>query len=85
MRHQDVPVLCGICGKEICKAHEKLEFIALEANTCGPDASYKCNTCQEIESTEPSDMGYICSFCGHGFAILSELQDHMVTHNVTTD
>ncbi|CAB4013817.1 zinc finger 271-like [Paramuricea clavata] len=84
---KDVPILCKICGKEICKSQDMkkakmLKLIPLKAKTHGPDASYQCNTCQEIQS---AGTGYVCSFCGCGFDALSELQDHMVIHNAKSD
>jgi hypothetical protein len=84
---KDVPILCKICGKEICKSQDMkkakmLKLIPLKAKTHGPDASYQCNTCQEIQS---AGTGYVCSFCGCGFDALRELQDHMVIHNAKSD
>jgi KRAB domain-containing zinc finger protein len=87
---KDVPILCKTCGKEICKSQDvkkakMLKLIPLKAKTHGADASYQCNTCQEIQLAGPSEIGFVCSFCGHGFDILTELQTHMVIHNVKSD
>ena len=91
MEHvKDVPILCKTCDKEICKSQDvkkakMLKLIPLKAKTHGPDASYQCNTCQEIQSALPPVTGHVCSSCGLGFDILSELQDHIAMHSVKSD
>ena len=47
------------------------------------DANFKCGLCQELESTEPTGVGYICSVCDIEFDVPSKLEDHISTHVMT--
>ena len=48
----------------------------------GNDGTYQCCLCQELESTEQTGVGYICSVCDVVFDFPRELENHMTTHSV---
>jgi hypothetical protein len=47
----------------------------------GNDGNYQCRLCQELESTEPTGVGYVCCVCDVVFDIPRDLEDHMATHD----
>jgi hypothetical protein len=47
----------------------------------GNDGHYQCRLCQELESTEPTGVGYVCCVCDVVFVVPRELEDHMATHD----
>lgn len=38
--------------------------------------------CRELESTEPTGIGYVCYICDVEFVIPIELKNHMMTHEM---
>jgi hypothetical protein len=89
---KDAPILCKTCGREISRSQELQENInmrfklaQLKSDDHGNNVSYQCDSCQDIESNEPSGTGYVCSLCGCGCGNLKELEDHMVIHNDNVD
>jgi DNA-directed RNA polymerase subunit RPC12/RpoP len=89
---EDAPILCKTCGGKIPRSQEMQDNIdmlsklgQLKANCSENDMSSQCDFCQEIESSEPSGIGYVCSLCGCGFGNLKKLEDHIVDHNVIVE
>jgi KRAB domain-containing zinc finger protein len=95
---ENKPYECDVCKKRFFKVislerHKKrihiTDTLKYECDICkrkftqlnqDDNATSQCAECQETESDEVT--GFVCSLCGLGFGILSELEDHMVTHNV---
>ena len=48
----------------------------------GNDGNYQCGLCQELESTEPTGIGYVCCVCDVVFDVPRDLEDHMATHDL---
>ena len=70
---------CNKCDEKFSDLKKLVKHIARQH---GNDGTYKCRLCQELESTEPTGVGYICSVCDVVFDFPKELEDHMTTHRV---
>ena len=71
--------VCEKCNKQFTDFNKLIQHIARQQ---GNDGKYQCGFCQELESTEPTGIGYVCCVCDAVFDIPWELEDHMVTHNM---
>ena len=70
--------VCNKCYRHYANFVQLVEHIArLHTN----DAKYQCGFCQELESTVPTGLGYICCVCDVVFEIPCDLEAHMITHN----
>ena len=69
---------CNKCDEKFCDSKKLVKHIARQH---GNDGTYQCCLCKELESTEPTGVGYICSVCDAVFDFPRELEDHMTTHN----
>ena len=69
---------CNKCDEKFSNSKKLVKHIARQH---GNDGTYQCRLCQELESTEPTGVGYICSVCDVVFDFPGELEDHMTTHN----
>ena len=69
---------CNKCDEKFSNSKKLMKHIARQH---GNDGTYQCRLCQELESTEPTGVGYICSVCDVVFDFPRELEDHMTTHN----
>ena len=69
---------CNKCDKKFSNSKKLIKHIARQH---GNDGTYQCRLCQELESKEPSGVGYICSVCDVVFDFPKELEDHMTTHS----
>ena len=54
------PCTCNKCNK---KFYDLEKFVKHIARQHGNDGTYQCHLCQELESTEPTGVGYLCSVC----------------------
>ncbi|CAB4015668.1 zinc finger 236 isoform X8, partial [Paramuricea clavata] len=73
-------------GRYVCnKCNKKFStFVKLSRHIArhhGNDGKYQCGLCQELESTEPTGVGYVCFVCNAVFDVARDLEDHMVTHD----
>ena len=69
---------CNTCDEKFSDSKKLVKHIARQH---GNDGTYKCRLCQELESTEPTGVGYICFVCDVVFDFPRELEDHMTTHS----
>ena len=69
---------CNKCDEKFSNSKKLVKHIARQH---GNDGTYQCRLCQELESTEPTGVGYICSVCDVVFDFPKELEDHMTTHS----
>ena len=69
---------CNKCDEKLSNSKKLVKHIARQH---GNDGSYQCCLCQELESTKPTGVGYICSVCDVVFDFPRELEDHMTTHS----
>ena len=69
---------CNKCDKKFSNSKKLIKHIARQHDN---DGTYQCRLCQELESTEPTGVGYICSVCEVVFDFPKELEDHMTTHS----
>ena len=70
---------CNKCDKKFSDSKNLVKLIARQH---GNDGTYQCRLCQELESKEPSGVGYLCSVCGVVFDFPIELEDHMTMHSL---
>ena len=70
---------CSKCDEKFSNSKKLVKHIARQH---GNDGTYQCRLCQELESTEPTGAGYLCSVCDVVFDFPRELEDHMTTHRV---
>ena len=79
----DENYICRKCNNQFVNSITFLQHVAKEHFS---ESNYQCSFCQEINSTEPTGIGYICCICDHIFDIPRDLQDHMVsTHDMLQD
>jgi hypothetical protein len=69
---------CSKCDKRCINFMKLVQHIAKEH---GNDGHYQCGLCQELESTQPTGVGYVCCVCDVMFVVPRELEDHMATHD----
>ena len=69
---------CNKCDEKFSNLKKLVKHIARQH---GNDGTYRCRLCQELESTEPTGVGYLCSVCDVVFGFPRELEDHMTTHS----
>ena len=69
---------CNKCDEKFSNSKKLVKHIARQH---GNDGTYQCCLCQELESKEPTGVGYICSVCDVVFNFPRELEDHMTTHS----
>ena len=69
---------CNKCDEKFSNSKKLVKHIARQH---GNDGTYQCRLCQELESTEATGVGYICSVCDAVFDFPKELEDHMTTHS----
>jgi KRAB domain-containing zinc finger protein len=85
---EDTPMFCKTCGGKMPKPQEAQDGVDMQLElapiSSKRDVSFQCDFCQEIESNEPSGIGYVCSLCGCGFGNLKKLEDHVISHSVVT-
>ena len=58
---------CNKCDEKFSNSKKLVKHIARQH---GNDGTYQCRLCQELESTKPTGVGYICSVCDVVFAPL---------------
>ena len=68
---------CNKCDEKFSNSKKLVKHIARQH---GNDETYQCRLCQELESTEPTGLGYLCFVCDVVFDFPRELKDHMTTH-----
>ena len=51
---------CNKCDEKFSNLRKLVKHIARQH---GNDGIYQCRLCQELESTEPTGVGYLCSVC----------------------
>jgi hypothetical protein len=69
---------CNKCNKQSSGFMTLVQHIARQH---GNDGNYQCALCQELESKEPTGVGYVCCVCDVVFDVPRDLEDHMVTHD----
>ncbi|CAB4031783.1 zinc finger 271-like [Paramuricea clavata] len=69
---------CSKCDKRCINFMKLVQHIARQH---GNDGNYQCGLCQELGSTEPTGVGYVCCVCDVMFVVPRELEDHMATHD----
>ena len=69
---------CNKCDEKFSNSKKLVKHIARQH---GNDGTYQCRLCQELELTESTGVGYICSVCDIVFDFPRELEDHMTTHS----
>ena len=69
---------CNKCDEKFSNSKKLMKHIARQH---GNDGTYQCRLCRELESTEPTGVGYICSVCDVVFHFPRELEDHLTTHS----
>ncbi|CAB4022251.1 zinc finger 271-like [Paramuricea clavata] len=69
---------CNKCNKRFSNFMTLVQHIARHH---GNDGNYQCGLCQELESTEPTGVGYVCCVCDVVFDVPRDLEDHMATHD----
>ncbi|CAB4019382.1 zinc finger 709-like [Paramuricea clavata] len=70
--------MCSKCDKQHISFMKSVQHIASQhAN----DGNYQCGLCQELESAEPSCVGYVCCVCDVVFDVPRLLEDHMANHD----
>jgi hypothetical protein len=70
--------VCNKCNKESSRFVKLVQHIERHH---GNDGNYLCGLCQELESTEPTGVGYLCCVCDVVFDVPRDLEDHMATHD----
>ena len=70
--------MCSKCKK---RCTDFVKLVRHIASQHGNDGNYQCGLCQELESTEPTGVGYICCLYDVVFDVTGKLEDHMATHN----
>jgi KRAB domain-containing zinc finger protein len=70
---------CNKCNKRFSNFMTLVQHIARQH---GNDGNYQCGLCQELESKEPTGIGYVCCVCDVVFDVPRDLEDHMVTHDL---
>jgi KRAB domain-containing zinc finger protein len=73
--------VCSKCSKQL--PHSFVKWVRHIAREHKNDGTYQCGFCQELESTEPTGIGYACCACDAVFDVPRELEEHMVTHHMT--
>jgi uncharacterized CHY-type Zn-finger protein len=69
---------CYKCKKGFSNFMTLVQHIARQH---GNDGNYQCGLCQELESKEPTGVGYVCFVCDVVFDVPRDLEDHMTTHD----
>jgi uncharacterized Zn-finger protein len=69
---------CNKCNKRFSNFMTLVQHIARHH---GNDGNYQCGLCQELESKEPTGVGYVCCVCDVVFDVPRDLEDHMATHD----
>jgi hypothetical protein len=69
---------CSKCDKRCVNFTKLVRHISREH---GNDGNYQCGSCQELESTEPTGVGYVCCVCDVVFDVPGKLEDHIATHD----
>ncbi|CAB4025581.1 gastrula zinc finger -like, partial [Paramuricea clavata] len=69
---------CSKCDKLCVNFTKLVRHISREH---GSDGNYQCGSCQELKSTEPTGVGYVCCVCDVVFDIPGQLEDHMASHD----
>jgi uncharacterized CHY-type Zn-finger protein len=69
---------CNQCGKQISNFKSLVKHFAREHSN---NTNYQCSVCRELDSNEPTGIGYACFMCDLEFDIPRELEDHMHTHD----
>ena len=67
---------CNKCNKHFPTFTKLAEHLTKQHGHNG-----KCSLCQELESTEPTGIGYVCCVCDVVFDIPRDLEHHMVNHD----
>ena len=70
--------VCNKCNKESSRFVKLVQHIERHH---GNDGNYLSGLCQELESTEPTGVGYLCCVCDVVFDVPRDLEDHMATHD----
>ena len=70
--------VCNECGKQFSNFKKLVRHVVREH---GDNTDYQCSVCQELNSNEPTGIGYACFMCDFEFDVARELENHMVTHN----
>ena len=68
---------CNKCDEKFSNLKKLVKHIARQHGNYG---TYQCRLCQELESTEPTGVGYICSVCDAVFDFPRELENQMTSH-----
>ena len=69
---------CNKCDEKFSNSKKLVKHIERQH---GNDGTYQCCLCQELESTEPTGVGYICSVCDVVFDFPRELENDMTAHS----
>ena len=69
---------CNKCDETFSNSKKLIKYIARQHRN---DGTYQCRLCQELESTESTGVGYVCSVCDVVFDFPRELEDHMTTRS----
>ena len=71
--------VCMKCNMHFSNFTKLVQHIARQH---GNNVNFQCGLCQEVESMEPTGVGYICTICDIEFNIPRKLEDHMNTHGL---
>jgi KRAB domain-containing zinc finger protein len=70
---------CVNCDRQFSSFKNLVKHIGQRHNS----GNLKCSVCQELDSNEPTGIGYACFLCNLEFDIPRGLKDHMLTHKTT--
>ncbi|CAB4012897.1 zinc finger 236 isoform X1, partial [Paramuricea clavata] len=70
---------CNKCNRPFSNFMKLVKHVARQH---GNDGIYQCGLCQELESKEPTGVGYVCCVCDVVFDVPRDLEDHMATHDL---
>ena len=67
---------CNKCNAKFSNSKKLLKHLKRQH---GDDGTYQCCLCQELKSTEPTGIGYLCCVCDVVFDVPRDLEHHMTT------
>ena len=64
---------CKFCERQIFQSQQR-------SHEGSSENHYRCDVCQELDSSTATGIGYICCICDVVFETANELENHMSVH-----